>query len=204
MPPRKSPSKGSSLPATALYDRERGDPEVKVPILALAAALITASPLAALRAQEAKPSAFAVATKYTCVMHPEVVSDKPGKCPKCGMELVAMKPEDSPSPEQHAMHEMHAHQMLSGMSDMQMLAHEMSMQSSISIADPMARASSHMISRATSTSAIPASRRSGRRHSCIGLARWITRMRLSAIIGRIQRTSRSPSRQLVLRGRTSR
>ena len=25
---------------------------------------------------------------YTCTMHPEVVSDKPGKCPKCGMELV--------------------------------------------------------------------------------------------------------------------
>ncbi len=25
---------------------------------------------------------------YTCTMHPEVKSDKPGKCPKCGMELV--------------------------------------------------------------------------------------------------------------------
>ena len=29
---------------------------------------------------------------YTCVMHPEVVSDKPGDCPKCGMHLV---PEES-------------------------------------------------------------------------------------------------------------
>jgi hypothetical protein len=28
---------------------------------------------------------------YTCVMHPEVVSDKPGKCPKCAMKLVAKK-----------------------------------------------------------------------------------------------------------------
>ncbi len=27
-------------------------------------------------------------TIYTCSMHPEVVSDKEGKCPKCGMELV--------------------------------------------------------------------------------------------------------------------
>jgi hypothetical protein len=26
--------------------------------------------------------------KYTCPMHPEVVMDKPGKCPKCGMTLV--------------------------------------------------------------------------------------------------------------------
>ena len=28
-------------------------------------------------------------TIYTCPMHPEVVQDKPGKCPKCGMNLVA-------------------------------------------------------------------------------------------------------------------
>lgn len=25
---------------------------------------------------------------YTCPMHPDVLSDKPGKCPKCGMDLV--------------------------------------------------------------------------------------------------------------------
>ena len=30
--------------------------------------------------------------KYTCTMHSEVISDKPGKCPKCGMKLVKMKP----------------------------------------------------------------------------------------------------------------
>lgn len=29
--------------------------------------------------------------KYTCTMHPEVVINKPGKCPRCGMKLVAMK-----------------------------------------------------------------------------------------------------------------
>lgn len=29
--------------------------------------------------------------KYTCTMHPEVVMNKPGKCPKCGMNLVAVK-----------------------------------------------------------------------------------------------------------------
>jgi len=26
------------------------------------------------------------AIKYTCPKHPEVIKDKPGKCPKCGME----------------------------------------------------------------------------------------------------------------------
>ncbi len=28
---------------------------------------------------------------YTCPMHPEVKSEKPGKCPKCGMDLVKKK-----------------------------------------------------------------------------------------------------------------
>jgi transcription initiation factor IIE alpha subunit len=34
-------------------------------------------------------------TMYTCSMHPEVRSDKPGKCPKCGMDLVIAKKEKS-------------------------------------------------------------------------------------------------------------
>ena len=33
--------------------------------------------------------------QYTCPMHPEVVQDHPGKCPKCGMALVVKK--DLPS-----------------------------------------------------------------------------------------------------------
>jgi len=28
---------------------------------------------------------------YTCSMHPEVKSNKPGKCPKCGMDLIVKK-----------------------------------------------------------------------------------------------------------------
>jgi rubrerythrin len=26
--------------------------------------------------------------QYTCQMHPEIITNKPGKCPKCGMTLV--------------------------------------------------------------------------------------------------------------------
>jgi Cu(I)/Ag(I) efflux system membrane fusion protein len=29
--------------------------------------------------------------QYTCPMHPEIVSDKPGACPKCGMALIEKK-----------------------------------------------------------------------------------------------------------------
>ncbi len=33
----------------------------------------------------------AAATKYTCPMHPEVAAEKPGRCPKCGMDLVVAR-----------------------------------------------------------------------------------------------------------------
>jgi hypothetical protein len=33
----------------------------------------------------------ATQVQYTCPMHPEVISNKPGKCPKCGMDLVKVK-----------------------------------------------------------------------------------------------------------------
>lgn len=35
---------------------------------------------------------------YTCPMHPEVVSDAPGRCPKCGMELISNSAENAPEP----------------------------------------------------------------------------------------------------------
>lgn len=34
---------------------------------------------------------FKVMKTYTCPMHPEVKSDKPAKCPKCGMDLIEKK-----------------------------------------------------------------------------------------------------------------
>ena len=33
---------------------------------------------------------------YTCVMHPEVQMDKPGKCPTCGMDMTEVKPAAKP------------------------------------------------------------------------------------------------------------
>lgn len=73
-------------------------------LLATAAALVfTATPVLAHEGccsseqhKAEKPSTTKTAQAgqtYTCTMHPEVVSDKPGKCPKCGMDLVVKKPE---------------------------------------------------------------------------------------------------------------
>lgn len=42
-------------------------------------------------------------TIYTCPMHPEVVKDKPGTCPKCGMTLVAVKDTQEKSMDHAAM-----------------------------------------------------------------------------------------------------
>jgi len=38
---------------------------------------------------------------YTCEMHPEVRSDKPGDCPKCGMKLVPLKSDTGEPAHQH-------------------------------------------------------------------------------------------------------
>ena len=35
-----------------------------------------------------EPAPAAAKLMYTCPMHPEINSDKPGKCPLCGMSLV--------------------------------------------------------------------------------------------------------------------
>ena len=60
--------------------------------LIMAAALLLAGTANfAQETRHSKHKTVSVSTKYTCTMHPEIVRSKPGKCPKCGMALVAMK-----------------------------------------------------------------------------------------------------------------
>ena len=51
---------------------------------------------------QAAAPALAKGTQYTCPMHPEIVRDAPGACPKCGMALEPMgvpAADDGPNPE---------------------------------------------------------------------------------------------------------
>lgn len=48
------------------------------------------------------PTAPAAATSYTCPMHPEVRTTKPGRCPKCAMTLVPQTQDQSTTGGGHA------------------------------------------------------------------------------------------------------
>ena len=86
--------------------------------------------------------------KYTCPMHPDVITDHPGNCPKCGMKLVPIKekkrstsniehPTSNPRPtEAHQSHVSHA----AGEHEHEKM--QMEMHSTIDLADPMSRESS--------------------------------------------------------------
>lgn len=43
-------------------------------------------------AEQTETNQSVAGVTYTCPMHPEVVSDVKGKCPKCGMFLEEVKP----------------------------------------------------------------------------------------------------------------
>src|SRR5213083_713286 len=100
--------------------------------------------------------------KYTCPMHPEVITDHSGNCPKCGMKLVPLKEKKrgtsnsdksragvqrSTSSSDHMMHdgtEMAMSHHHDGGHEMRARSHEghemhMEMRSSIDLAEPMSR-----------------------------------------------------------------
>jgi hypothetical protein len=61
-----------------------------IALAALCAAVLFTVNVQSAAAQSKAQTTKSAKTKvvYTCTMHPEVMSDKPGKCPKCGMTLV--------------------------------------------------------------------------------------------------------------------
>jgi hypothetical protein len=65
---------------------------MKKSILIVVLAVSTASVFTACNNSKPKSNTVESTTAekvvYTCPMHPEVTSDKPGSCPKCGMDLV--------------------------------------------------------------------------------------------------------------------
>ena len=76
------------------------------------------------------------AQKFTCIMHPEVVQDRPGHCPKCGMTLVPKKEDPKKETDHLIDHEAHR------LSATHAPKCTMAMQSSVDLADPMSRESS--------------------------------------------------------------
>ena len=52
---------------------------------------------------------------YRCPMHPEVTSDQPGRCPKCGMKLLSVDPGSQPEADHHrTTHDATVHQDAAG------------------------------------------------------------------------------------------
>lgn len=49
--------------------------------------------------QDTTDSKDSVKITYTCTMHPGIISDKPGNCPKCGMELIKETSNEKPKEE---------------------------------------------------------------------------------------------------------
>ncbi len=75
--------------------------------------------LAAVAEMDDPAAEQAGAATYVCPMHPEVVSDQPGRCPRCGMKLMVAPTSGTGGHEMahemaHDMHHSHAHAAVSG------------------------------------------------------------------------------------------
>ncbi len=68
---------------------------IKALLVIAFALMITTAPSVSVLGQTARSKMpktdTAIKRVYTCPMDPDVVSNKPGKCPKCGMDLVEKK-----------------------------------------------------------------------------------------------------------------
>lgn len=56
-------------------------------IIILAIAFLIGSPALFAQTKAGRKDTTQHVSYYTCPMHPDISSDKPGKCPKCGMKL---------------------------------------------------------------------------------------------------------------------
>jgi hypothetical protein len=129
-------------------------------IIASAVALVTSNTLIAQHSHREHPPSVAAAPygaaseqeqehekmqKYTCLMHPEVITDHPGNCPKCGMKLVPVKESKRPTLNVQRPTS-NSEQPMQNAKAMSMPPHEsssnqmhMEMHSTIDLADPMSR-----------------------------------------------------------------
>ena len=57
-------------------------------IILIIAALVAVGGVAFWIFHDSQSPAHEQHTQYTCPMHPQIISDKPGTCPICGMNLV--------------------------------------------------------------------------------------------------------------------
>lgn len=62
--------------------------KIFLPIIAIAIVATVSTSCENATTKDSDNAVNSSSQKYTCPMHPEVISDKPGSCPKCGMDLV--------------------------------------------------------------------------------------------------------------------
>jgi FtsP/CotA-like multicopper oxidase with cupredoxin domain len=89
-------TEGAPTPAARQFGQLRRDPELAAERQQLdrwlAAPPDKVLALVAQMDDPTAPPADAGPVVYACPMHPEVTSDQPGRCPKCGMKLLAATP----------------------------------------------------------------------------------------------------------------
>jgi FtsP/CotA-like multicopper oxidase with cupredoxin domain len=108
-----SEERAARSPAAQEFERLRRTPELEAERQQLDGWL-AAPPdkVLALVAQMDDPAAMpadAGPVTYVCPMHPEVTSDEPGRCPKCGMKLLAAQSVPEPAGHDHGGHHEEGH-----------------------------------------------------------------------------------------------